>query len=429
MSARFPPGLGLFILAWMNRLFDRRRLAYVLLSALALALATQVGASCDGNALGYGCVEPDLKHHDQNGEYDPCHCDDDVTGETVGGRDPDQCIWCGGKPDGNCVTDGGASDGPIEGGPILTDAGADGAVVSCTGQCWPNPPMGWSAPGLLWFGSENNPPPCPDVAPTVGYEGKGGLDAPAATCGACSCVPPTGSCMPPTTITVGNGTCSGTSTNHLSFDPPTDWNNGACSANMTIPTGALCNGAPCVQSVTFGPLTMTETGCAPLLSGGSMVPPPTWSQFARSCTSNGGMCASLGEICGPPPSPGFQVCIFQQGDMDCPSFSPYSEKHVFYQGVDDTRGCSPCTCSSPLGSTCSATASIYSDLVCNDLVKSVMVDAIGPHCVDVLTGAALGGKAVELPVYTAGQCQPGGGAALGAAAPIYAATFCCLSVI
>jgi hypothetical protein len=44
------------------------------------------------------------------------------------------------------------------------------------------------------------------------------------------------------------------------------------------------------------------------------------------------------------PSTGFiaGLCIHHDGDMPCPA--GFADRHVFYSGVDDQRGCTPCTC-------------------------------------------------------------------------------------
>ena len=37
------------------------------------------------------------------------------------------------------------------------------------------------------------------------------------------------------------------------------------------------------------------------------------------------------------------ICVSKTGDLACPN-ATYSEKHVYYKGVNDTRSCSPCDC-------------------------------------------------------------------------------------
>jgi hypothetical protein len=121
------------------------------------------------------------------------------------------------------------------------------------------------------------------------------------------------------------------------------------------------------------------------------------------------------------------MCIYHDDDVDCPiQFSPYVEKHVFYQHFEDTRSCTPCACSSPSGSTCSSTASVYTDGACSTLAYSTTLTAAGPACQDLPAGSPLGSKSATPPAYSPGTCAPGGGEPTGAATPITAATLCCL---
>jgi hypothetical protein len=55
------------------------------------------------------------------------------------------------------------------------------------------------------------------------------------------------------------------------------------------------------------------------------------------------------------------------------------------------------------------------------------VDTTKPACVDILpSGAALGSKHAEEPVYAPGACKVSGGEATGAALPTGPITICCL---
>jgi hypothetical protein len=122
------------------------------------------------------------------------------------------------------------------------------------------------------------------------------------------------------------------------------------------------------------------------------------------------------------------VCISQVGDSDCtgPALAPYTEKHIFYDSYQDIRTCSPCTCGSPSGSTCSATISIYTDGACSTLAYSTTVNSSGPACHDLPAGSPLGSKSATAPTYAPGTCAPGGGMPMGTVTPLDPTTFCCI---
>lgn len=306
------------------------------------------------------------------------------------------------------------------------DAGMDGGNVC--GQCAPGPPNGWDNPVLLWIGAEKDAPTCPVDAPAFAFEGYADLDAPV-DCGTCTCGAPSGSCSLPGKMTANAATCAlnSNSTPHTPFDPASGWD-GSCDPNAAIPSGKLCSGVKCVQSLTIDPLVLTEGGCMPSQPPAQQ-PPASWKTFARGCQAVPRMpCADASGIClaAAPPQPGWHVCVYQKGDNVCPSFSPYKDKHVFYAGIDDTRGCADCACDAPAGGSCTATISIFTDGACSTLAYATTVDASNPSCHDLPPGTPLGSRSATAPAYTAGTCTPSGGAPTGAATPIQPATYCCL---
>jgi hypothetical protein len=139
-----------------------------------------------------------------------------------------------------------------------------------------------------------------------------------------------------------------------------------------------------------------------------------------------GTCDDLG-VCSPAATPpdGFHVCIAREGDVDCPLISPYSERHTFYKGVDDTRSCTACTCGAPAGGSCSALISLYTDAACSVLGAATMANTLSP-CLDVLPGSAMGSKAMGPSTYTPGTCAAIGGEPVGDAVARDPVTVCCL---
>jgi hypothetical protein len=303
------------------------------------------------------------------------------------------------------------------------DAGKD-ANDGCDGVCVSGPAASWDYPSLLWIGNEKDAPSCPAGAPKINYTGHADLDAPL-NCDTCTCAAPTGSCSLPATMTANAAMCGGGGAT-TPFDPAGGWT-GACDTNVAIASGKLCGGVKCVQSLTVGPLKVMEGGCTP--SQPPAQASPTWKTYALGCQRFPYMpCQNGQSLCVATPPPGFRVCIFHVGDNECtgPVLAPYTEKHLFYEKFQDTRACSACACGAASGSTCSSTASIYTDGACSTLAYSATVDATGPACHDLPPGTPLGSKSATPPAYTPGTCAPSGGVGTGAATGINPSTYCCL---
>src|SRR5580658_9622596 len=114
----------------------------------------------------------------------------------------------------------------------------------CNGECVPGPLPPWGQPFLTWIGDASRAPSaCPSaIAPEPG--GPWVSAPPSNACPACGCKPPSGSCTPPTAVTVNAFACGRTGAT-IALDLPDAWD-GSCAAPNPIPAGALCDGAPCV---------------------------------------------------------------------------------------------------------------------------------------------------------------------------------------
>jgi hypothetical protein len=318
-------------------------------------------------------------------------------------------------------------DGGTDGG----DAAAEGPIGDCIGQCVLGAPEMWNPPALVWIGPELEAPQCPESADLLVYEGHASLSAPD-LCGACGCDPPTGTCGLPGMLTASNSaTCpdDGPGATLTPFDPPSAWD-GGCTTNEAVDGGELCDGGPCVQSLTIAPLTVNDTGCTP-----TQIPittdPPSWGMFARVCQAVNahGSCSASEDYCSVAlPGPGFHLCVASQspGDRPCSPLGPYQDRYVFYNGFQDTRACVACSCGQPSGSTCTAELTVYSDDACTSApVVEALVDSDASQCHDVTAGASLGSKSTSLPTYMPGACLPSGGP-IGSATPVGPSTLCCL---
>ncbi|WP_437986927.1 hypothetical protein [Sorangium sp. So ce117] len=311
-----------------------------------------------------------------------------------------------------------------------------GDETACAGDCVPPAPLGWFGPALLWFGPRDQVPDCPAAAPNIGYEGFADLAPTPLACAACLCDPPdaaTASCQLPLGWSTHASACPGDPGGVTTpFAAPDGWD-GACTAVNAIPAGQDCGGKPCVQSVSIEAPIVTATGaCTPRVDE---PPPPAlldpWQTRALACVP-GAYTECLGDrsTCMPspdqpgvPPPGGFLTCIFHEGDVTCEE--PYLDRHVFYGGAEDTRGCSECGCGELEGASCTVMASVYSDGACGEALASIIVSSTTPFCGVTPPGVALGSKSAEVVAVDPGGCAPSGGEPTGELLPAEPSTFCC----
>ena len=120
------------------------------------------------------------------------------------------------------------------------------------------------------------------------------------------------------------------------------------------------------------------------------------------------------------------MCIYHEADVSCPD--AYPDKHLVYAGFDDQRACSPCACSAPIGSGCTAALSVFKDGACSiPLLGSVPISSSKSACFDLVpAGLPLGSKTVSALAYGPGTCMPSGSEASGTVEAAGPSTFCCL---
>ena len=331
--------------------------------------------------FGYTCKDPDREHVDVNGRPDPCHY-----------RDP-------------------------------VDAGAD---AQCPEGETVHVPLGWDGPTRLWIGPEDQAPECPHGPAAMSYEGHADLVA-SSDCDACSCMAPTGSCALPSTLTASTTPCNIPGGSSTSFNAPNPWD-GSCDGTIQTPAGAA-------YSLTIGALTMTGNECAPGVPTSAKVVPAFFKTYARTCEGEewepGPISRSLCFSDAEPLPPDFRLCVFHDGERSCPppANTTFTEQHVFYGGLKDDRQCSECACGPAMGSTCTASISIYKggDLTCSGpTFAQFPASSEKPACFDIAPpGQALGSKSASLTTYTPGVCQPIGGQHSGEAIGLEPSTFCC----
>ncbi|MGK3965060.1 hypothetical protein WMF38_12860 [Sorangium sp. So ce118] len=341
----------------------------------------------------------------------------------------------GGGGDGGSGGEGGAGGEGGDGG----SGGAGGDETACAGDCIPPAPLGWFGPALLWYGPPDQAPDCPAAAPNATYEGFADLAPAPFACAACLCDPPdaaAASCQLPVGWSAHAATCAATvpDTVETAFAAPEAWD-GACTAENAIPAGQDCGGQPCVQSLSIDAPAVTVT--AACTARVDEPPPPArldpWQTRALACVPGAYTeCPGDRSTCMPspgqpgvPPPGGFLTCVFHEGDVTCEE--PYLDRHVFYDGADDTRGCSECACGELEGASCTIMASVYSDGACADQVASTLISSMAPFCGVTPPGVGLGSKSAEVVAVDPGACAPSGGEPIGELLPAAPSTFCCLA--
>lgn len=281
----------------------------------------------------------------------------------------------------------------------------------------------WDSPSWVWIGVEDQAPECPLGPGTLSYEGRTDLVAPS-ICEACTCEPPTGSCALPSKLTASQAVCDPKVKPTIPWDAPTPWD-GTCDSTTQLPDGAA-------HSLTIDAIAMTENGCAVGPPVAAKVVSFHWDTYARACDVHWTLGPSDRSICLPPdpPPPGFALCIVQKGENACPTDpgNTFTEQHVFYEGVQDDRQCSACTCGAPTGSACTATISIYKGGGCSGpTFAQIPISSANAVCIDIaLPGQALGSKkSPGSTTYLPGTCPAMGGDGSGIATPANPTTLCC----
>ena len=339
-------------------------------------------AGCNKYMDFYSCLHPDRGHRDANNNPDPCHENDPEPGENAH------------------------------------------AEPRCDVGEFAHWSYLWESPTLLWIGPEDQAPGCPRGPTTISYEGHTDLVAPA-TCEVCTCEPPTGSCTLSSTITASTVGCNIPGGATASFNAPIPWD-GSCDGTIQVPGGSA-------HSVAVEPITIADDVCAAGPTIPAKVISLSWDTVALGCDVDLPKGPVDRSICLPDDllEQGFALCIFRDGEHDCPKEpgTVFTERHVFYQGVQDDRLCSTCSCGPPTGSLCKGQLSLYegNDLTCSGTTfAQIPLSSAQPSCLDIgLPGQALGGKSAAATTYIPGTCSPMGGDASGSAIPTEPSTLCC----
>ncbi len=314
---------------------------------------------------------------------------------------------------GASTTNGTGGEGP------LFD-GVGGYQPSC---CLQAPPAPFEGPSWFAISGDGSPASCPTLT-TEGLKAVAEMKPLAPpTCGECLCSP--AACTLPDGIHTNASNCPGNGSITVPFGPGAGWE-GVCTEEGGLPANLQCAGEPCAQSVSIPALPIAA--CNPKAAPSDPFPSPEWARMATECLveSPSEDDCGAGFLCVPSPPDGLSLCLYVAGEFPtCPL--DYPAQMVFFAGVDDQRGCSPCACSPQRGAECMAIVSTFSDAACSTLAGAVVVSDQEAACFDLISGTALASAEASLVVDKPGSCTASGGAPFGGLSPIDPLTLCCKS--
>jgi hypothetical protein len=245
------------------------------------------------------------------------------------------------------------TNGVDDDGDTLVDC-ADPACGATGFTCTAPAPAGWIGPFALHEGQDSASTVCPPGYPDLDFDGGAGPMGASATCGACTCSTPAGSCTPL----------------DLQFYK---WSNcGASLGKISNVADATCNSLPQSVSSVKATSSFKTPGAACAATGGAAtVPPIAWANLVRGCggAKVGAGCSS-GGACAPAPPPGFGagLCVAQAGVQGCPAGYSHLRSMVT---VQDQRGCTSCACASSGGPDCTVQTEVFSDAACQTSVSTI----------------------------------------------------------
>ena len=309
------------------------------------------------------------------------------------------------------ATDATASDAPFAPDVYEEPPPHCGGTYGCVAAV----PLGWQGPLALYLGPDPAPACTQNFAGPF-YDGHSGLNAGAASCG-CSCQSAQGVQCSPVTISFANAaTCSATSLACAS----TTLSPSTCTA---IDARVNCTGVTVDMSA--GLSDPSGGSCPPFPS--NSVPVATWSANGRACVSavapGGQSDCPRGSVCSPQSASPFQagLCVAQSGDVACP-MTEYTAKHVLFGSIDDTRGCSPCTCGAVVGASCRGVVEVHQQSGAGKCAGALVQYPLPYSC----DAAQQPGDFLLAVTPSGGICQPSVATATGMATPARAMTFCCV---
>lgn len=319
------------------------------------------------------------------------------------------------------------------------DVLADCADPDCAVEfdCVTPVPEGWEGPYLVATApTEGALPVCPDGWAAEAERHQTVVNAGPLSCSDCACNAPTGvGCTLPSVIKIGTNTCEDPAgpgfRGDIEMPSSAAW--GTCFTESGYGALSGCGGltTSCLDSAYIDALPQVETlgaGCA--ATGGDVVSGDTASFATKmlACVQDAagsGLCAD-GESClQKPKSPFFsRYCVAKDGTESCPQGVGWSQSYVFFEGLEDTRGCSECTCGAVTGATCDASIRLYSSSDGSCSGAMAQIDE-GTTCDTTNPGTGVFDRRVDVNLV-AGACSPASAVSpTGTVTAIGARTYCC----
>jgi len=328
---------------------------------------------------------------DDGSGYTPCVCNEPRAGSN---SDEDAGV-SGGRPAERC---GNGIDDDRDGRLDCDDA--DCANMRCS----PMAPKDWQGPIVLHSGAA--PADCSGSFPEEAFQGGSEPSGAAPSCSACSCSG--GGCAEFVDFVTGTSAMCGGDTCTTSF-------NGSCGEI----TPACLQGSSSAYLETRLP---KRSGCTASEQKPTLEP-AAWKTSVRACglaaVYNGGCPAD--QLCTQAQqdaAAGLPLCIWREGEHDCPS-GKYSEHQLLHRELDDTRGCSECSCKTP---GCEYRWRVYNADDTGCTTPSLELKSEG-QCVAV--NASAGKLRVAAAISGDGSCVAEGGQSRGDVRGAKPVTVCC----
>jgi len=297
-----------------------------------------------GSTLAGGCDDlPDKVDTDGGADADAdADSDTDVDGDADTDVDADTDTDTDTDADMDSDSDGDTDTDTDTDSDSDTGARCPTDTHSCTGA----PVSGWTGPVAVYQGATGSPVPNCEG----NFSGKKqiayiDLDPGAHTC-VCECAPTDVDCA---SVIVDHSTCESVKY----FKQATVENNQCVELEEVGRPGPAPRQLQYLQTMLLSGTSLTGR-CEK--NEDAVIGTPEWNEVFVGCSSSvelEQMDCAAGEVCAPKTASPFEVqlCIYTDGDVLCPSGTPYTERTVYNESFTDGRGCSDCvgTCGALTG--------------------------------------------------------------------------------
>lgn len=285
-------------------------------------------------------------------------------------------------------------------------------MPACMGEC-AEIPLGWSGPVVLAEAATGEPAlACTGAFGSHAFTRFADLWAPDAECG-CTCGEAVGTTCPDASLIQTSANCLVSEDAAILLeegcnDVPNvageDWR-----VPVPVPQGGACAG----HATTEAP--PVEFGSHVVACG------PTGAEAEAEVGAEAGCGAD--ETCVPAPDDGAPWCVWAEGEQACPDGFP-ARRLAFGDEVDDTRGCTECSCGAPEGE-CDMSAVVLNGLnnACGVIQGAPLLVLDAGEC------GHFGGNLLSVDVFAAPEpdvaCTPSTVQATGSVSATDTVTVCC----